>query len=195
MTLNTELPGLTLRLWRPYDLKDLVKFGNNRKIWRNNEDSFPSPYSDVHAAQFLSLQPFMQPPTNYAMDFNGIAVGNIGFMQMVGNALFTARLKYWVGEPFWNFGIATAAVKAFTDYFLEELAFARLEAIVFGWNPASMRVLEKAGYQKEGVLKRSTCKDGEIIDTVIYALTQELVSPGHPSAQADAQSAPIPARP
>ena len=46
---------------------------------------------------------------------------------------------------------------------------ARLEAPVFEWNAASMRVLEKCGFTKEGVLRRSVFKDGEIIDSVMYA--------------------------
>ena len=48
--------------------------------------------------------------------------------------------------------------------------FARLEAPVFGWNPASMRVLEKAGFVREGVLKRSVFKDVQLIDSVLFAL-------------------------
>jgi RimJ/RimL family protein N-acetyltransferase len=45
----------------------------------------------------------------------------------------------------------------------------RLEAPVFAWNPASMRVLEKCGYAKEGVMRKSVVKDGEVIDSVLYA--------------------------
>jgi len=40
---------------------------------------------------------------------------------------------------------------------------------VFEWNPASMRILEKAGLQREGTLKKSATKDGLLIDSVMYA--------------------------
>ena len=49
----------------------------------------------------------------------------------------------------------------------------RLEAPVFAWNAPSMRVLEKCGFVREGVLRSSAIKDGHIIDRVMYALISE----------------------
>lgn len=40
---------------------------------------------------------------------------------------------------------------------------------MFEWNPASMRVLEKCGFVREGVLRKSAFKDGQLIDVVLYA--------------------------
>ncbi len=60
-------------------------------------------------------------------------------------------------------------VRAVTDHALSQREFLRLEPPVFAWNPASMRVLEKCGYVREGVLRKSVCKDGEVIDSVVYA--------------------------
>ena len=45
----------------------------------------------------------------------------------------------------------------------------RLEAPVFEWNPASMRVLEKCGFQREGIRRKGIFKDGQVIDAVMYA--------------------------
>jgi ribosomal-protein-alanine N-acetyltransferase len=45
----------------------------------------------------------------------------------------------------------------------------RLEASVFAWNPASMRVLEKCGFEREGISQASVFKDGQLIDRVVYA--------------------------
>jgi RimJ/RimL family protein N-acetyltransferase len=58
-------------------------------------------------------------------------------------------------------------------YVLSGNEFARLEARVFAWNPASMRVLEKVGFVREGVLKYSIFKDGQIVDSVLYALVHD----------------------
>ena len=55
------------------------------------------------------------------------------------------------------------------SYALEHFDLMRLESPVFEWNPASMRVLEKCGFQREGVLRKSISKDGQIIDAVLYA--------------------------
>jgi [ribosomal protein S5]-alanine N-acetyltransferase len=50
------------------------------------------------------------------------------------------------------------------------LPFLRLQACVFAWNPPSMRVLEKVGFVREGVLRQSRYKDRQLIDSVMYAL-------------------------
>jgi ribosomal-protein-alanine N-acetyltransferase len=63
----------------------------------------------------------------------------------------------------------TAAVRATSEYMFRHFDIERLEASVFAWNPASMRVLEKCGFAREGVLRRSVLKDGQLIDSVVYA--------------------------
>jgi [ribosomal protein S5]-alanine N-acetyltransferase len=64
------------------------------------------------------------------------------------------------------------AVRAASEYALSHFGLARLEAPVFAWNPASMRVLEKAGFVREGVLRNSVLKEGQLIDQVLYALVR-----------------------
>ena len=63
----------------------------------------------------------------------------------------------------------TAAVRATASNIFEQSGLVRLESPVFEWNPASMRVLEKCGFVREGILRQSVFKDGEIIDGVMYA--------------------------
>jgi RimJ/RimL family protein N-acetyltransferase len=79
---------------------------------------------------------------------------------------------YWLGEAFWNRGIMTSALGAFTPYAFDSFDLIRIFAGVFSTNPASMRVLEKAGYTREGVLRRSVVKDGQVLDQVLYAVTR-----------------------
>lgn len=66
----------------------------------------------------------------------------------------------------------TAAVRAVSEYALSHFDLVRLEARVFSWNPASMRVLEKAGFEREGILHKSVYKDGQLIDQALYALVR-----------------------
>jgi RimJ/RimL family protein N-acetyltransferase len=72
-------------------------------------------------------------------------------------------------NPAFN-GIASAAVVEMPRYAFAEFPLERLEAMVFEWNPASRRVLEKAGYTLEARLARSIVKDGRIGDGFLYAL-------------------------
>ncbi len=56
-------------------------------------------------------------------------------------------MGYWLGEPFWGKGIMTEAVALFTAYIFDSFEVMRIYAGVFGSNPASAKVLQKAGYQ------------------------------------------------
>ena len=84
----------------------------------------------------------------------------------------SGEVGYWLGEPFWGQGIATAAVRAFVEYVFATFDLVRLDACLYEWNPASARVLEKAGFTFEARLKSAVFKDGQLIDTLLYALVR-----------------------
>jgi hypothetical protein len=77
-------------------------------------------------------------------------VGGIGIRIGVDVHRQTAELGYWLGQEFWGRGIMTEAVAAFTDFCFEEFQLRRIHAEPFANNPASARVLEKAGFAFEG---------------------------------------------
>ena len=64
-------------------------------------------------------------------------------------------------------------VPAFTAYGFSTFDVCRIFATVFEWNPASARILEKAGYILEGRLRKSLTKDGRMIDQLLYARVRE----------------------
>ena len=103
-----------------------------------------------------------------ALDASDPLVG-IGVEPGEGIYARSGLFGYWLGEPNWGRGIMTAAARACADHVLASLEVVRLEAPVFEWNPASMRVLEKCGFVREGVLRRGAFKDGQLIDVVLYA--------------------------
>jgi RimJ/RimL family protein N-acetyltransferase len=67
----------------------------------------------------------------------------------------------------------TEAVQAFSDWGLEHLDLVRIHAHCFATNPASARVLEKAGFAFEGRLRKAVCKGGEVLDALLYARVKE----------------------
>ncbi|HEX6528170.1 MAG TPA: GNAT family protein, partial [Burkholderiales bacterium] len=105
----------------------------------------------------------------WVIEVDGCAAGGIGIDAGEGVHAKTARFGYWLGENCWGRGIMSSAAGATADYVFEHFDVARLEAPVFEWNPASMRVLEKCGFVREAVLRRSILKDGQLIDAVLYA--------------------------
>ena len=82
----------------------------------------------------------------------------------------TAEWGYWPGEKFWR-RIMTEAVTAFTNFWFDNFPSRRIYAESFANNPASARVLEKAGFVFEGRLKNNAVKDGELLDSLLYAKT------------------------
>lgn len=171
-----------LRRWRRDDRESLIRYANNRRVWRNLADIFPHPYTESDADAWLDYATAQElSPWVFAIEVQGEAAGGISFERGRGIERHSAEIGYWLGEPFWGRGIATAAVRSLTARAFEETDLCRLYAWVFAWNPASMRVLEKAGYSREGTLVRSGMKDGVLIDRVIYAMTRD---PGVPYAAA-----------
>lgn len=169
MLLPTSLASCSLRPWTPADKTSLLRHANNRNVWRNLTQAFPHPYTAADADAWFAIAKRPGRDLHLAIDLDGSAIGGIGAMAGSGTACRTCRFGYWLGQEHWGKGIATAAASAFVGHLREHAAFARIEAPVFAWNPASMRVLEKVGFQREGVLRASVSKDGQLIDSVLYA--------------------------
>lgn len=167
--LPTDLPGCVLRPWRDADKPDLVREANNRRVWRNMTHTFPHPYTERDADLWLAIAADPGASIQLAIEMEGRAVGGIGVIAGEGIFASAAQFGYWLGESHWGRGIASAAASSLAGRIGRERLFARLEAQVFEWNPASMRVLEKAGFAREAVLRCAATKDGYLIDTMLYA--------------------------
>jgi [ribosomal protein S5]-alanine N-acetyltransferase len=170
--MELKLERCTIRNFREGDEPSLVHHANNWKIWRNLRDRFPHPYVLEDATWWVQFANSTTPITNFAIVVDGEAVGGIGLILEDDVYRRSAEIGYWLGEEFWGQGIITGAVQAMTEYAFANFDICRIFAEVFEWNPASMRVLEKAGYQFEGRLRKSVFKDGQIIDACIYAVVR-----------------------
>jgi ribosomal-protein-alanine N-acetyltransferase len=168
-----QLNTCLLREWRRGDEPSLVRHANNRNIWINVRDSFPYPYRQSDARSWIRLAESEGLNFVFAIDVDGFVVGAIGVRPRDDVHALSAEIGYWLGEEFWNRGIATEAVLAMTNYAFEELGMVRVFAEVFEWNTASVRVLEKAGFTREGILRKSAVKDRQVINQLLYAKVRE----------------------
>jgi RimJ/RimL family protein N-acetyltransferase len=130
---------------------------------------FPHPYTHEHAVKWVEVANNSEPSIFLAIDLRGEAIGGAGVIARDGMEVHTGQFGYWIGEPHWGKGFATVCARALKDYAFSNPRFKRLEAPVFAWNIASTRVLENAGFNREGILRRSALKDGQLIDQVMYA--------------------------
>ena len=100
-------------------------------------------------------------------------IGSIGINLKEDVHKYSAEIGYWLGEPFWNKGIASEAVKILTEFTFKNFLLNRIYANVFEGNDASEKVLKKAGYIKEATLRKAVFKRGKFLDQYIYAVLKE----------------------
>lgn len=82
----------------------------------------------------------------------------------------SAELGYWLGRRYWGRGIMTAVIRAFAGAAMDAFDLHRLYATVYEGNPASERVLAKAGFSREGVQKSAVIKRGRLLDLIVYTI-------------------------
>ncbi len=167
-----------VRSYRPEDAATSARYGNNRKIWLNLRDRFPHPFAEKNGAEYIAHVLAQPTQTSFAIDVDGEAVGGISLHAGTDIERISAELGYWLGEQFWGRGIITAAIILVTRHAFAELGFTRIFAVPFIRNTASWRALERAGYQRDGIMRQSAIKDGVIEDQYLYAaLKSEWVAP------------------
>jgi RimJ/RimL family protein N-acetyltransferase len=157
-----------LRPFRATDVDALVEVANERDIWLNLRDRFPHPYRREHAEGWIAHSEQQETPTNLAICVDGRAIGSIGVVPGTDIERVNAEIGYWIGKSYWGRGIMTAALRAMTRYAIAQFSLTRVFAVPFVHNVGSIRVLEKAGYVREGLMKQSAIKDGVIRDQYLY---------------------------
>lgn len=136
-------------------------------------DRFPYPYRLQDAKRFLSAVTMRDENANefvLAIEVEGQAVGGIGVILGTDIERVSGELGYWLGEEYWGRGIGSEAIRQFAPWAMERFHLSRLHADTFHDNPASARVLEKAGFTKESVKRRAAIKNGEIKDLNVYVM-------------------------
>ncbi|MFQ5599953.1 MAG: GNAT family N-acetyltransferase [Candidatus Krumholzibacteriia bacterium] len=161
-----------IRSFRAGDATALVKYGNNRNVSIHLRDAFPHPYTLNDANAWLLIVLNQAVETNLAIASETELIGGIGLNLQEDVHRYCAEMGYWLGEPHWGKGIATRAVRAFTEFAFDSFELIRMYAYVFEGNVASERVLQKAGYVLEGCLRKSVVKEGRLLDQLIYAIVR-----------------------
>ena len=171
--MELKLKRCTIRDCRLSDAESLAKHANNRNVSIKLRDRFPYPYTIEDAKSFLERVVAKEGPEQiFCIDIDGSLVGTIGLHRGQDVHRLTAEMGYWLSEEFWGKGIMTEVVRAFVDYCFEKFSLTRMFASTHATNPASASVLEKAGFVFEGRLHKNVIKDGQILDSLLYAKTK-----------------------
>ena len=166
---------LALVPWEEAFIPSVARYADNPRIAANLRDVFPWPYAEEDAAWFVRdcMARDGQNALFRAITADGACVGSISVA--VGTDVYrrSGELGYWLAEPFWGRGIMTWAVEEICREAFAVFDIVRIFAEPYAYNTGSRRVLEKAGFTLEGVLRRSVLKNGRMHDSCIYALLRE----------------------
>ncbi len=163
---NTSV--IRLRKLIKEDYPALAKQANNKKIWLNLRNVFPHPYSEEDAKNFISLAQGDEKNHRFAIIYKDAFAGMVGIFPQDDVYAFNAEIGYWIGEEFWGKGIGTEAVKLVCEFAFTETEIRRVFAGIFDYNKGSVRVLEKNGFEFEGVGRQAVFKDGAFYDELRY---------------------------
>lgn len=159
------------------DIPILVKHINDPVIF-NNTLSLPNPYLTSDGEEYLvQCKEFEHTygfPNFWVIRYENQLAGGIGLIFNNNVESHKVELGYWIAEPFREKGLMTKVLDQLSAYLFEHFHFVRIEAHVFTENTASIRALEKAGFQKEGILRKAF-KKGEVYkDSMLFARISEL---------------------
>ncbi|HKD38091.1 MAG TPA: GNAT family protein [Pirellulales bacterium] len=174
MSLRLDINGeVCFTDFRRTDVAALVEGLNDRVIYERTL-RIPYPYTPLDAQKWLSLieadAGAMWPLVGAIRDLDGRLIGSMGLERNCRTDDPVCELGYWLAKPFWGRGIVTAAVRTICRHAFETIGLTKITANVFSFNDASARVLEKCGFQYEGLLKDQVRKDGRSIDVKLFSL-------------------------
>ena len=167
---------ISIRRWRMSDAAALASALNNENVQKNLRDGLPFPYTVKDGEEYINAMLCSDENETFAFAVTDgdRAIGSIGVFRCGNIHRRTAELGYYVAEEYWGRGVMTAAVKLACRHVFENSDIIRIFAEPFAYNAASCRVLEKCGFQLEGVLRSNAVKCGKIIDMKMYSLIKEV---------------------
>ena len=109
-----------------------------------------------------------------AIVMDGITIGNISVEQKEDVYCKDGEIGYLLLTEYWSRGVMTEAVRQICEISFSELDIIRISGLVYAPNIASRRVLEKNGFEREGLQRKAVYKDNKIYDLYLYGKIKEI---------------------
>ena len=138
--------------------------------------NIPHPYPDGAAEGFIQqTHKWAEVGEQYTfaitLKVEGALIGCIGLV--VEKRHNKAEVGYWLGTPYWRQGYMTEALEAILNFGFGQVKLNRIFATHLTRNPASGRVMQKAGMQYEGIQRQAVIKNEVYEDLAFYAMLRE----------------------
>jgi RimJ/RimL family protein N-acetyltransferase len=171
------LPTITTQrlILRPFTVADSPRVQQLAGAWEvaDTTGHMPHPYPDGAAEEWIRAhEADYRRGEGLALAITlregGELIGEVGLT--INSASRRAELGYWIGVPYWNRGYMTEAASAVIAFAFESLRLNRVYASHFPRNPASGRVMAKAGMKYEGTLRQHFVRWREPEDLIYYGI-------------------------
>ena len=178
MLKTKDLTGtlIKLRIHRASDADSIYKNIRDKEI-RKYTLNIPFPYTKAHAVDFIkqattnrklkSAYEFAITSTNDNEVIGGISLMNLDWKNK------NAELGYWLGKKYRNKGYISEAIKLILGFAFNELKLNRISARLWEKNLASIKVLKKNKFKKEGLLREMVFKAGKWQNDLVYAVIRK----------------------
>ena len=157
------------------DAVSLAKYAHDRSVSRHT--FIPYPYTEKNALEFINRSKIINrnlTGLNLGIEYKatGEIIGGIGF-NTINHNFKRAELGYWISKKYRNEGIMSEAVTLTVKYAFSKLKLKRVHAFVEPSNKASIKVLEKCGFENEGLLKKFIKQNNRYKDMCIFAIIND----------------------
>jgi ribosomal-protein-alanine N-acetyltransferase len=154
------------------DAQSFVDHLNDEEIHRNTL-KIPKPYTLDDALHFIqdcrNFEQEKEKQCSWVIRRGDDLIGGIGILFPHGIKDHKCEIGYWLAKGERRKGIMPRVIQAFSDFLMKDYGYTRIEAKTFPYNPASAKVLERAGFVREGRLRSFHKKDGGLVDSFLYA--------------------------
>lgn len=157
---------------RPARLSDAKSIYELQQEYHAKRNFMTVPKNVKEVEKDIKESHFKQNGESFVIDIDGEVVGEISFHMTDKYNKTKATVSYWVSKQCRGKGIATRALKLVTAYAFKKYKLVRIYGHCRTFNTGSARVLEKAGYKLEGILKKDAYKDGKHYDNMLWAKTK-----------------------
>ncbi len=172
-----ETARLVLRPWRMEDAEDLYEYAKDPEVGLN---AGWKPHDSLEESREI-IKMFTDPEKPgilFAIEEkeSGKVIGSLGIEEdgRRPNVDGVFSLGYALSHVFWGRGLMTEAVNAAADYVFQSLRASLFSVTHYPFNLRSKRVIEKAGFHYEGLLRQASCRfDGTVLDLCFYSMTSE----------------------
>ena len=164
---------VTLRALKMRDDRDMFEYGTDTEVTKH---VLWETYDDIRDARayirFVRRQYAAGDAYIFGIEYERKLIGTIGFM-WVNEEFRSAEIGYSMNRAYWNRGLMTEALRVLLRYAFGTLRLNRVEAQHETGNPASGRVMQKAGMRYEGTLRQRVRNKGHFSDVHLYAILSQ----------------------